>query len=96
MTLKLQPLFKRSITFLMKNDSELGDEAGSFGHQHEFADIVWYPSQHKALYRIDDRISSNATGNAVYNYIPFRSTLSATLATIRTTGQLPTIFVSLY
>ncbi|KAH9731269.1 putative L-gulonolactone oxidase 6 [Citrus sinensis] len=85
-TLKLQPLFKRSITFLMKNDSELGDEAGSFGHQHEFADIVWYPSQHKALYRIDDRISSNATGNAVYNYIPFRSTLSATLATIRTTG----------
>ncbi|KAH9787272.1 putative L-gulonolactone oxidase 6 [Citrus sinensis] len=86
-TLKLQPLFKRSITFLMKNDSELGDEAGSFGHQHEFADIVWYPSQHKALYRIDDRISSNATGNAVYNYIPFRSTLSATLATIRTTEE---------
>lgn len=76
------------MTFVTKNDLDLGDQASSFGHQHEFADISWYPNQRKAIYRVDDRISSNAFGNGLYNYIPFRSTASVTLAIIRTTGQL--------
>ncbi|KAL5792152.1 hypothetical protein ACOSP7_000746 [Xanthoceras sorbifolium] len=86
-TLKLQPLFKRSITYVTKNDSDLGDEAASFGYQHEFADIVWYPSQRKAVYRIDDRISSNTSGNGLYDYIPFRSTSSLALSLVRTTEE---------
>ncbi|XP_044492579.1 probable L-gulonolactone oxidase 6 [Mangifera indica] len=87
-TLKLQPLFKRSITYLMKNDSDLGDEAVSFGRQHEFADINWYPSQRKAIYRIDDRVSSNTSGNGLYDYIPFRSTLTPQLAIVRTAEEI--------
>lgn len=85
-TLKLEPLFKRSITYLAKNDLDLGDQAAAFGHQHEFADITWYPNQHKAVYRVDDRVPTNASGSGIYDFIPFRSTSSLELALIRTTG----------
>lgn len=86
MTLKLQPLFKRSITLLTKNDSDLGEEASSFGRKHEFADIIWYPSQKKVVYRIDDRVSSNASGNGRNDFPGFRSTSSLVLSALRTTG----------
>ncbi|XP_038708772.1 probable L-gulonolactone oxidase 6 [Tripterygium wilfordii] len=39
-TLKLQPMFKRSITFTMKDDADLADQVASFGYQHEFADML--------------------------------------------------------
>ncbi|KAF8379800.1 hypothetical protein HHK36_029249 [Tetracentron sinense] len=82
-TLRLQPIFKRSISYLVASDTDLEDQAISFGNQHEFADITWYPSQRKAVYRIDDRVSSNASGNGLYNFIGFRSTSSLVLAMIR-------------
>ncbi|PON48463.1 L-gulonolactone oxidase [Trema orientale] len=84
-TLKLQPLFKRSITYVTKNDFDLGDEVIRFGRKHEFADITWYPSQQKAVYRVDDRVSTNTSGDGLYDFIPFRATTSLTLALIRTT-----------
>ncbi|XP_050249519.1 probable L-gulonolactone oxidase 6 [Quercus robur] len=87
-TLKLQPLFKRSIIYLTKNDSNLGDQVASFGHQHEFADIIWYPSQRKAVYRIDDRVSTNTSGNGLYNSISFRPIPSLELGSIRTLEEL--------
>ncbi|KAK9910099.1 hypothetical protein M0R45_034074 [Rubus argutus] len=86
-TLNLQPMFKRSITYLSKNDSDLGDQVLKFGKQHEFADILWYPSQHKAVYRVDDRVSSNTSGNGLYDFLPFRATSSLALAVIRTTEE---------
>ncbi|KAK7275430.1 hypothetical protein RIF29_16547 [Crotalaria pallida] len=87
-TLKLEPMFKRSITYSTEDDSNLGDKAAAFGHEHEFADITWYPSQHKAVYRIDDRVPINTSGNGLYDFIPFRSTLSAELAFIRTAEDI--------
>ncbi|KAL5720049.1 putative L-gulonolactone oxidase 6 [Ranunculus cassubicifolius] len=86
-TLQLQPMFKRSFTNSAKNDSDLADEIISFGRQHEFADMTWYPSQRKVLYRIDDRVSLNVSGNGVNNFIPFRATLSLTLALLRLTEE---------
>ncbi|XP_022759609.1 probable L-gulonolactone oxidase 6 isoform X1 [Durio zibethinus] len=86
-TFKLQPLFKRSITYVTKDDTDLGDEAITFGKMHEFADIFWYPSQRKAVYRIDDRVSSNASGNGLYDFTPFRSTPSLALALVRSTEE---------
>ncbi|XP_062088914.1 L-gulonolactone oxidase 2-like [Humulus lupulus] len=83
-TFKLEPLFKRSITYSTKNDSNLGDEVVSFGREHEFADIIWYPTQQMAVYRIDDRVSSNTSGNGLYNFIPFRPTSSSLLGLMRT------------
>uniref|UniRef100_A0A7N0UWC5 L-gulonolactone oxidase n=1 Tax=Kalanchoe fedtschenkoi TaxID=63787 RepID=A0A7N0UWC5_KALFE len=53
MTFKLQLIFKRSITYQSESDGELAERAVSFGHQHEFADITWYLSQGKAVYRVD-------------------------------------------
>ncbi|KAF3973376.1 hypothetical protein CMV_003201 [Castanea mollissima] len=87
-TLKLQPMFKRSITYLTKNDSDLGDMVTSFGNEHEFADITWYPSQRKAVYRIDDRDYTNAHGNGLYDFTPFRATASVELGIIRTTEEV--------
>lgn len=87
-TLKLEPMFKRSITYVAKSDSDLGDQVVSFGHEHEFADISWYPSQHKAIYRVDDRVPINTSGNGLYDFIPFRPTPSIALAAIRVTEDL--------
>ncbi|KAL6128499.1 hypothetical protein ACLB2K_071854 [Fragaria x ananassa] len=84
---RLQPMFKRSITYLSKNDSDLGDQVLKFGKQHEFADILWYPSQHKAIYRVDDRVSSNTSGNGLYDFLPFRETPSLALAVLRTAEE---------
>jgi len=71
---------------LTKNDFDLGDELITFGSKHEFADVTWYPSQQKVLYRIDDRVSINTFGNGLYDSIGLRSTPSATLTLARTTG----------
>ncbi|XP_027904544.1 probable L-gulonolactone oxidase 6 [Vigna unguiculata] len=87
-TLKLEPLFKRSITYVTKNDSDLGDELLTFGTKHEFADVMWYPSQKKAVYRIDDRVPVSANGTGLYNFFPFRSTPSVALAVVRSTEEL--------
>ncbi|XP_077246207.1 putative L-gulonolactone oxidase 6 [Tasmannia lanceolata] len=86
-TLKLQPLFKRSITNLVSNDSDLGEKSVSFGIQHEFGDMTWYPSQRKVVYRIDDRITSNATGNGLIDFPGFRSTSTVMLAIIRSAEE---------
>lgn len=90
-TLKLEGIFKRSITYVAKNDSDLGDQVAAFGRAHEFGDITWYPSQHKAVYRVDDRVPINASGNGLYDFTPFRSTPSLVLAVLRTTG-FPTLY----
>ncbi|OIW08479.1 hypothetical protein TanjilG_03155 [Lupinus angustifolius] len=87
-TLKLESIFKRSITYLSKNDSDLGDELISFGRKHEFGDVTWYPSQRKAVYRIDDRVPINSNGDGLYDSIPFRPTLSAELAIVRTAEDI--------
>lgn len=82
-TVKLQAVFKRSVTFSVKDDSDLGDTLTSFGHLPEFADLTWYPNQRKAVYRLDDRVSSSVSGDGVDNFIPFRATPSLALALIR-------------
>ncbi|KAG8386332.1 hypothetical protein BUALT_Bualt03G0137900 [Buddleja alternifolia] len=86
-TLKLQPMFKRSITYIIKNDSDLGDEAVSFGRLHEFADITWYPSQKWVIYRVDNRVSSNMSGNGLIDFPGFRSVSALVLAALRTVEE---------
>lgn len=88
MTLQLQPLFKRSITHIEKSDSDLEDQMSTFGKQHEFADFYWYPSQHKVVYRVDNRVPSNTTGNGVFDFMGLRSTPSLALAVLRGAGWL--------
>lgn len=80
-------MFKRSLRFAMKNDSDFGDQAVTFGKKHEFADFIWLPSQRKVVYRMDDRVSVNTSGNGLFDLLPFRSQLSAALAIIRSSGS---------
>ena len=86
MTLQLQPLYKRSITFLEKDDSDLGAQISTFGNQHEFADFTWFPSQKKVLYRIDDRVPYNTTGNGVFDFFGLSPVSSFLTAVSRTIG----------
>ncbi|KAI3880086.1 hypothetical protein MKX03_003907 [Papaver bracteatum] len=82
-TLKLQPLFKRSLTIVREDDSDLATRATTFGKEHEFGDITWYPYQRRALYRLDDRVSINKSGNGLNDFTGFRSTLTPALAVVR-------------
>lgn len=86
-TVKLEPLFKRSVTLLTRDDSDLSEDALSLGKQHEFADFTWYPSQQKVVYRMDDRVPSNTSGNGRNDFTGFRATSSLLLALIRTTEE---------
>ncbi|KAJ8436899.1 hypothetical protein Cgig2_017324 [Carnegiea gigantea] len=86
-TFRLEPLFKRSITYVTKDDIDLGDQALEFGKQHEFADLTWYPSQHKVMYRIDDRVPNTTRGNGVYDFTGFRAIPSFALAIVRSTEE---------
>jgi hypothetical protein len=67
-------MFKRSITFTERDDDDLPEQVSKFGYQHEFADIAWYPASRRVVYRIDDRLPMNASGEGVFNFIGFRAT----------------------
>ncbi|XP_078178340.1 L-gulonolactone oxidase 2-like [Carex rostrata] len=82
-TLQLQPMFKRSLTFVTCSDEDLAEQAVNFGYQHEFADMAWYPGHREVLYRKDDRVPVNTSGNGTYDFIGFRSTPTLAIQTIR-------------
>ncbi|XP_016443068.2 putative L-gulonolactone oxidase 6 [Nicotiana tabacum] len=86
-TFKLQPMFKRNITFVEKSDSNLGDEVITFGRKHEFADFSWFPSQKTVLYRIDNRVPLNISGNALNDYLGFRPTSPLILSSMRSSEE---------
>ncbi|TVU32490.1 hypothetical protein EJB05_24221, partial [Eragrostis curvula] len=82
-TLSLEPSFKRSITYEYRDDTTLQDDFAAHAARHEFADITWYPSQHTAVYRVDDRAPPDAEGDGVNDFIGFQSTSIAVSAGIR-------------
>ncbi|GJM90886.1 hypothetical protein PR202_ga07209 [Eleusine coracana subsp. coracana] len=82
-TVSLEPSFKRSITYEYRDDATFQDDFAAHAWRHEFADIAWYPSQHTAVYRVDDRAPPDAAGDGAYDFIGFRSTPVAVSAGIR-------------
>ncbi|XP_068648740.1 L-gulonolactone oxidase 3-like [Aristolochia californica] len=73
-TLSLEPGFKRSITNIFKNDTQLENEFLDHAQRHEFADITWYPSRQTAVFRTDDRVPLNTSGDGINDFIGFQST----------------------
>lgn len=73
-TLQLEPLFKRKVTFLTNDsDADLAEMVATWGQQHEFGDIMWLPGQGKVVLRKDDRVDVSTPGDGLNNYLGFRS-----------------------
>ncbi|KAJ4806510.1 L-gulonolactone oxidase [Rhynchospora pubera] len=86
-TFALEPRFKRSITNDFRDDTTLEEDFISHAQNHEFADITWYPSQHKAVYRIDDRVPLNSSGDGINDFLGFQSTLVVASTGVRSTEK---------
>lgn len=87
-TLKLQPMFKRSITNVKMNDAYLEENILDFALAHEFADLTWFPGQRAVIYRVDDRVSVNEGGDGTNDFFGFRSMFTAGLAIARSAEEL--------
>ncbi|KAG6698543.1 hypothetical protein I3842_08G025000 [Carya illinoinensis] len=79
--------FKRSIVYNFTDDDRFEEVYVDHAKKHEFADITWYPSKHKAVYRYDDRVHLNVSGNGVYDFLGFRSNSIVISKLMRVTEQ---------
>ncbi|XP_068652724.1 L-gulonolactone oxidase 3-like [Aristolochia californica] len=86
-TLSLEPGFKRSITNIFKNDTQLENEFMEHAQKHEFADITWYPSRQTAVFRNDNRVPLDTSGDGINDFIGFQSTPTVASIGIRSTEK---------
>jgi hypothetical protein len=47
----LQPLFKRSVAFVNRNDSDIAEMVAMWGGLHEFSDVALLPRRRMVVYR---------------------------------------------
>lgn len=71
--LSLEGAFKRSITYNFTKDEGIEEEYINHAKKYEFGDITWYPSRHTAVYRYDNRVPLNISGNGVNDFLGFQS-----------------------
>ncbi|XP_039815751.1 L-gulonolactone oxidase 2-like [Panicum virgatum] len=67
-TLALQPLFKRSVTLVPRDESDMVEQVALWGGLHEFGDIVWLPQDRKVIYREDNRVDVSTPGNGLFDF----------------------------
>ncbi|CAN6342173.1 unnamed protein product [Urochloa humidicola] len=72
-TLALQPLFKRSVTFVPRDESDLLEQVATWGDLYEFGDIQWLPQLRKVIYREDNRVDLSSPGNGLNDLSFLRS-----------------------
>lgn len=85
-TLCLQPMFKRSISFVKRDDSDLAEQVAVWGRLHEFGDITWQPEEGKVIYRVDDRVNVSAPGDGFNDNLGFRPFSATELVADRVQG----------
>ncbi|TVU25809.1 hypothetical protein EJB05_28319, partial [Eragrostis curvula] len=67
-TLQLEPLFKRAVTFVKKeSDADLAELVATWGRRHEFGEIMWMPGQGTVVLRMDDRVDVSTPGDGANN-----------------------------
>ncbi|CAN1158278.1 L-gulonolactone oxidase 3 [Linum perenne] len=72
-TLLLEKGLKRSITFNFTDDSQLENIFKQHAMENEFGDITWYPSRHTAVYRCDNRVPLETSGDGSFDFIRFQA-----------------------
>uniref|UniRef100_A0ACD5T8C9 Uncharacterized protein n=1 Tax=Avena sativa TaxID=4498 RepID=A0ACD5T8C9_AVESA len=82
-TLQLQPMFKRSVTFEKRDETDFPAQAAVWGNLHEFGDMAWLPWQGKVIYRTDDRVPVSTPGNGLNDYLGFRAKPMLELVIVR-------------
>ncbi|XP_037464172.1 L-gulonolactone oxidase 2-like [Triticum dicoccoides] len=87
-TLALQPLFKRSVTFVKRDDSDFADRVAMWGRLHEFGDMIWLPQQGKVVYRQDDRVDVSTPGDGLNDMFLFRANPTRATIAARATEEL--------
>ncbi|CAN4128198.1 unnamed protein product [Withania somnifera] len=86
-TFQLEPAFKRSIRFVFTNDSHIEDEFMEHARKNEFGDIQWYPSRQTAVYRYDNRVPLNTSGDGVNDFLGFQSNSILLSKSVRATEK---------
>ncbi|KAF8665843.1 hypothetical protein HU200_053922 [Digitaria exilis] len=86
-TLALQPLFKRSVTFVDRDESDLPAKVTVWGHLYEFGDIKWLPQERKVVYRKDDRVGVSSPGNGLRDSPIFRALPTSTIVAARAQAE---------
>ena len=86
-TLALEPLFKRSVTLVTRNDSDLAKQVAVWGHLHEFGDMTWLPHQRKVFYRKDDRVDVSTPGDGLNDYLFTRPSAKLGVIAARVAGR---------
>nr|CAB3482782.1 unnamed protein product [Digitaria exilis] len=87
-TLALQPLFKRSVTFVDRDESHLAEKVAVWGNLHEFGDITWLPHERKVIYREDDRVNVSSPGNGLFDSLGFVPYSASGLVAARAQDEL--------
>ena len=87
MKLSLEPRFKRSITYNFTGDAHFEDQFMDHAKKHEFADITWYPSKRTVVYRYDDRVPLNTSGDGINDFLGFQSNSILISKSIRASGM---------
>ncbi|KAK9683743.1 hypothetical protein RND81_10G161500 [Saponaria officinalis] len=72
-TFSVEEAFKRSITYNYTKDENIEEEYMRHAKLYEFGDIVWYPSKHLAVYRNDQRVALNTSGDGHNDFLGFQS-----------------------
>ncbi|KAI4379924.1 hypothetical protein MLD38_006161 [Melastoma candidum] len=85
--LSLERGFKRSVSYDFTDDSRIEDVYTDHAMKHEFADITWYPSRHTAVYRYDDRVPLNTSGDGEFDFLGFRSNSVPISESVRATEK---------
>lgn len=87
-TLQLEPTFKRNMTLQVLNtDVGMEDRILEIAKTSEFGDVTWFPSTHQVVYRIDQRVSANRTGNGVDRFYGFQARAATEIEFARSLGK---------
>lgn len=68
-TLQLEPMFKRSISYRVIEDPDFEYSIASYAENTHYGDIGWYPSQGKVVYRDDMKLPISTPSEGVNDFI---------------------------